>query len=233
MDKNDMKQMIVKVCGMHDADNISAVSELGVDMLGFDFRGDSPRFVPMVRSLAGTIPDYSEEQIEKLSSGSPSVASGVMRVGVFSDDMPQSIVTRVYNYRLDGVQLNGNESRVMIENLKRTLEPDIRRGVRVIKTLTVITPDDIEKYKEYEGVADMLLFIVKSLEEQPDWAILKDYDGQTPFLLGGAIGPDDAGRILSFSHPRFAGVSVNSRFETEPGLKDVGLLRRFLQELKR
>lgn len=225
--------MIIKVCGMRDADNIRAVSELGVDMLGFDFRPESPRFVRMVSSLAGTIPDYSEEQIARNASvptASPSATP--MRVGVFADDMPQSIVTRVYNYQLDGVQLNGSEGRVMIENLRRTLEPDIRQGVRIIKTLTIISPEDIGQYKEYEGVADMLLFQMKSLEEQPDWQMLSDYDGQTPFLLGGGISPDDAERILSFRHPQFAGVSVSSRFETAPGVKDIDAVRRFVATLR-
>lgn len=225
--------MIIKICGMRDADNIRAVSELGVDMLGFDFRPESPRFVRMVSSLAGTIPDYSEEQITRNASvptASPSVTP--MKIGVFADDMPQSIVTRVYNYQLDGVQLNGSEGRVMIENLKRTLEPDIRQGVRIIKTLTIISPEDIEQYKEYEGVADMLLFVPKSIEEHLDWQILDAYDGQTPFLLGGGISPDDAERILSFHHPQFAGVSVSSRFETAPGVKDIDAIRRFVATLR-
>ena len=225
--------MIIKICGMRDADNIRAVSELGVDMLGFDFRPESPRFVRMVSSLAGTIPDYSEEQITRNASvpaASPSATP--MKIGVFADDMPQSIVTRVYNYQLDGVQLNGSEGRVMIENLKRTLEPDIRQGVRIIKTLTIISPEDIEQYKEYEGVADMLLFVPKSIEEHLDWQILDAYDGQTPFLLGGGISPDDAKRILSFCHPQFAGVSVSSRFETAPGVKDIDAIRRFIATLR-
>lgn len=225
--------MIIKICGMRDADNIRAVSELGVDMLGFDFRPESPRFVRMVSSLAGTIPDYSEEQITRNASvpaASPSATP--MKIGVFADDMPQSIVTRVYNYQLDGVQLNGSEGRVMIENLKRTLEPDIRQGVRIIKTLTIISPEDIEQYKEYEGVADMLLFVPKSIEEHLDWQILDAYDGQTPFLLGGGISPDDAERILSFRHPQFAGVSVSSRFETAPGVKDIDAVRRFVATLR-
>lgn len=218
---------------MRDADNIRAVSELGVDMLGFDFRPESPRFVRMVSSLAGTIPDYSEEQITRNASvpaASPSVTP--MKIGVFADDMPQSIVTRVYNYQLDGVQLNGSEGRVMIENLKRTLEPDIRQGVRIIKTLTIISPEDIEQYKEYEGVADMLLFVPKSIEEHLDWQILDAYDGQTPFLLGGGISPDDAKRILGFSHPQFAGVSVSSRFETASGVKDIDAVCRFVATLR-
>ena len=47
----------------------------------------------------------------------------VPRVGVFVDDMPQNIVTRVYNYGLDYVQLHGDESRITCDNLRRTIDP--------------------------------------------------------------------------------------------------------------
>ncbi|MBR3727202.1 MAG: phosphoribosylanthranilate isomerase, partial [Prevotella sp.] len=158
--------MIIKICGMRDADNIRAVSELGVDMLGFDFRPESPRFVRMVSSLAGTIPDYSEEQITRNASvpvASPSVTP--MKIGVFADDMPQSIVTRVYNYQLDGVQLNGSEGRVMIENLKRTLEPDIRQGVRTIKTLTI---SEMYNYSSNKNPMEMVPSFGFGLDEDDD-----------------------------------------------------------------
>ena len=62
--------------------------------------------------------------------------------------------------------------------------------------------------------------------------MLEAYDGRTPFLLGGSIGPDDTERILDFRHPQFAGVSVSSGFETETGEKDVEKLRRFVNALR-
>ena len=96
--------MIVKVCGMRDADNIRAVSQLGVDMIGFIFYPKSSRYVQMLSSQAGIIPDYSEERFKSLK---PQMGEGISgekqpaRVGVFVDDMPQNIVTRVFNYNLD------------------------------------------------------------------------------------------------------------------------------------
>lgn len=73
-------------------------------------------------------------------TGTDSEATGgearkVLRVGIFADDMPQNIVTRVYNYRLDVVWLKGAESQVMIDNLRRTLDPDIRPGIQIVKEL--------------------------------------------------------------------------------------------------
>ena len=95
-------KMLVKVCGMRDADNIREVSQLGVDMIGFIFYPESPRFVQMISSKAGIIPDYSEERIElAMARKTAETQKQPARVGAFVDDMPQNIVTRVYNYRLD------------------------------------------------------------------------------------------------------------------------------------
>ena len=232
--------MYIKVCGMREPENIRAFSALGIDMIGFVFWPDSPRFVRMISSQAGIIPDYSVERLNKGRGKVEAPADEVVlpkRVGVFVDDMPQSIVTRVFNYDLDYVQLHGEESRVMIENLRRTLEPDIKSGVKIIKALSIGSPEDVSRYKEYEGVVDLFVFDTKCKTvggsgEQFDWDVLKLYDGQTPFLLSGGIGPDDVERVKSFSHPQFAGVDLNSRFETEPGLKDVEALRQFIQAIR-
>ena len=229
--------MIIKVCGMRDADNIREVSELDIDMMGFIFWKDSPRFVRMISSHAGIIPDYSEERLNKNSGKVVDDQHRIKRVGVFVDDMPQTIVTRIYNYELDYVQLHGEESCIMIDNLRRTLEPDIRTGVKIIKTISVSSAEDIEKTKEYEGCVDLFLFDTKcptigGSGDKFDWSVLSAYKGNVPFLLSGGIGMDDVDMIKSFQHPQFAGVDVNSCFETEPGVKDVEKLRLFIEKLR-
>lgn len=229
--------MIIKVCGMRDADNIREVSELDIDMMGFIFWKDSPRFVKMISSHAGIIPDYSEERLNKNSGKVVDDQHRIKRVGVFVDDMPQTIVTRIYNYELDYVQLHGEESCIMIDNLRRTLEPDIRTGVKIIKTISVSSAEDIEKTKEYEGCVDLFLFDTKcptmgGSGDKFDWSVLSAYKGNVPFLLSGGIGMDDVDKIKSFQHPQFAGVDVNSCFETEPGVKDVEKLRLFVEKLR-
>ena len=229
--------MIIKVCGMRDAENIREVSELDIDMMGFIFWKDSPRFVRMISSHAGIIPDYSEERLNRNSGKVVDDQHRIKRVGVFVDDMPQTIVTRIYNYELDYVQLHGEESCIMIDNLRRTLEPDIRIGVKIIKTISVSSVEDIEKTKEYEGCVDLFLFDTKcptmgGSGDKFDWSVLSAYKGNVPFLLSGGIGMDDVDKIKSFQHPQFAGVDVNSCFETEPGVKDVEKLRLFVEKLR-
>ena len=212
---------------MRDADNIRDISALGVDMIGLIFYPPSPRYVQQFSSGAGIIPDYA-----------PDMGKTPLRVGVFVDDMPQNIVTRVYNYKLDYIQLHGNEPRETLENLRAIIDPDINPNIKIIKAISVSSAEDIKKYKEYVGAADLFLFDTKCKTvggsgEQFDWQVLQAYDGDVPFLLSGGIGPDDAERIKNFHHPKCIGIDLNSKFEIEPALKDVEKLKQFLVKVKR
>lgn len=212
---------------MRDADNIRDISALGVDMIGLIFYPPSPRYVQQFSSGAGIIPDYA-----------PDMGKTPLRVGVFVDDMPQNIVTRVYNYKLDYIQLHGNEPRDTLENLRATIDPDIKPKIKIIKAISVSSAEDIKKYKEYVGAADLFLFDTKcktvgGCGEQFDWQVLQAYDGDVPFLLSGGIGPDDAERIKNFHHPKCIGIDLNSKFEIEPALKDVEKLKQFLVKVKK
>lgn len=212
---------------MRDADNIRDISALGVDMIGLIFYPPSPRDVQQFSSGAGIIPDYA-----------PDMGKTPLRVGVFVDDMPQNIVTRVYNYKLDYIQLHGNEPRDTLENLRATIDPDIKPKIKIIKAISVSSAEDIKKYKEYVGAADLFLFDTKCKTvggsgEQFDWQVLQAYDGDVPFILSGGIGPDDAERVKNFHHPKCIGIDLNSKFEIEPALKDVEKLKQFLVKVKK
>ena len=212
---------------MRDADNIRDISALGVDMIGLIFYPPSPRYVQQFSSGAGIIPDYA-----------PDMGKTPLRVGVFVDEMPQNIVTRVYNYKLDYIQLHGNEPRETLENLRATIDPDINPNIKIIKAISVSSAEDIKKYKEYVGAADLFLFDTKCKTvggsgEQFDWQVLQAYDGDVPFLLSGGIGPDDAERVKNFHHPKCIGIDLNSKFEIEPALKDVEKLKQFLVKVKK
>lgn len=230
--------MKIKVCGMRAPANISDVVNLGVDMIGFVFCPQSKRCVRMLPSMAGIIPDYvSAGQMQGIDDANE-VWGKVERVGVFVDDMPQNIVTRVYGYRLDYVQLHGSEEPVMIDNLRRTLDPDIMPGIKIIKAISVGEDDDIRKAREYEGHADYILFDTKGKEkggngEHFDWSLLENYDCGLPFFLSGGIGPEDADAIRNIGHPRMFGIDLNSRFELQPALKDVEKLKKFISEIRR
>lgn len=215
---------------MRDGENIRQVAALGVDWIGMIFWPKSPRNVTMIPTHAGIIPDRADSQW--------SAANGpCKRVGVFVDEMAQNIITRVVNFKLDLVQLHGHETPTLIRNLRRTLDPDIRPGIQFIKAISVSSRDDIAAYKDYEDCVDYFLFdtrckTVGGSGSHFDWSVLADYVGEKPFLLSGGIGPDDADRVRHFHHPKCIGIDLNSRFETEPGLKDINKLKQFLEHLE-
>ena len=237
---NTKKRFLISVCGVRDGENIRELLATDIDMLGFVFCSDSPQVVKMIPSNSGIIPDYSRDRYlqQRGQEINDVEARRVKRLGIFADDMPQNIITRIYNYNLDDVQLDGAESPVMIDNLRRSVDPDIRVGIKIIKTISVASADDLEQCKAYEGHADLLRFTAKcedndSEENKFDWSLLNAYEGKLPFLLSGNIGLEDAERVRTFQHPMCIGIEVNSRFETAPGMKDVNLLKRFIAEVRR
>ena len=198
--------MIIKVCGMREAENIREVTKLGIDWLGMIFWPKSKRYV-------AEPPSYLPSQVKK--------------VGVFVDASLEDIRQHIMDYDLDIIQLHGHESPEYV----RALDPEI-----IIKAFNIATAEDLAQTKPYEGIVDYFLFDTKAQlpggsGEQFDWSVLSHYEGATPFLLSGGIGPDDAERIKAFHHPRCIGIDLNSRFELAPGLKDVNLLREFIKSI--
>lgn len=229
---NDKTIMIIKVCGLRDPDNIQDVVGLGIDMAGFIFDRNNPRYVSSVPSCAGLLPDYAS-----IPECSMSSIHSPLRVGVFGKDMPQNIITMAYNYKLDYVQLYGMNDVIMIDNLRRTLCDDICHGIKFIKAIGVSNRRDVELWREYKGIADMLMFYSKDKYDTPcdikfDWGLLNYYDGDIPFLVSGGIGPDDVQTVLSLDHPYMAGIDINSMFEVLPAMKDISLLKQFISRIR-
>ena len=198
--------MIIKVCGMREAENIREVEALGIDLMGFIFWEKSSRYI-------SKRPAYLPTKCK--------------RVGVFVDEDIESVKRIADDYALDYIQLHGHESSDYCAQLQ---------GLHLIKAISVSSRNDIATYKTYEGLVEYFLFDTKCPSvggsgQQFDWSVLSAYDGSTPFLLSGGIGPDDAERIKSFHHPQCIGIDLNSRFELAPGFKDVIKLQAFIKEL--
>jgi len=126
----------------------------------------------------------------------------------------------------------------------------------VIKTFRVTDDADIDKLvAPYDAVCDYYLFDTKLPYSSPlggdwrsgtqfgegafggtgkqfDWTILTKAKIEKPFFLSGGISPDDAAKVKAFKHPDFFGIDINSLFEKEPGIKDMGKLLQFRQGLK-
>lgn len=216
----------IKVCGMREPENIRALNALDVDMMGLIFYPKSPRYVRSIPVSAGIVPDRAASLLRPKAK----------LVGVFVNEMPQTVVTHAYNYQLDYIQLHGDETPTYIDNLKRTLIPDILPDVKIIKAISIREADDVKRWRQYEGHIDLLLFDTKCKTvggsgEQFDWSVLNAYDGDIPFLLSGGIGLQDAESIKHFKHPMFAGIDLNSKFEDAPAHKDINKLQNFISSI--
>ncbi len=203
---------MIKACGMRDAENIREVEALGIDLMGFIFWPKSSRYV-------AERPTYLPTKCK--------------RVGVFVDEDIEQVKRIADEYALDFIQLHGHENPDYCAQLK---------GMHLIKAISVSGRDDIATSKAYEGLVDYFLFDTKSPSvggsgQQFDWSVLSAYDGDTPFLLSGGIGPHDAPRLRQafaldgFPVEKCVGIDLNSRFELSPGLKDVNKLKEFIKEL--
>ena len=202
--------MIIKVCGMREADNIRQVEALGIDWIGFIFYQRSPRYV-------NAVPEYLPLESK--------------RVGVFVNEAPNVVSLRVQEFGLNIVQLHGTEDNAYISSLRRLCP-----GITVIKALNIATAQDLEQATPYCGMVDYLLLDTKAQlaggnGTRFDWNVLDSYNGTLPFIISGGIGPDDAKLLNAFNHPMMAGLDLNSRFESAPALKDTNLLESFLSQL--
>lgn len=207
--------MKIKICGMREPGNIREIGALEPDWMGFIFYPPSPRYAASLDpgELAGALP------------------APVRRTGVFVDETEAQIRKTARRYGLHALQLHGHESPELCRRLRE-------EGWEVIKSFPVAAAADLAACRRYENVCDYFLFDAKTplfggSGRGYDWEILAAYAGRTPFLLSGGIGGADAERIGRFVHPRWAGIDLNSRFETAPGRKDAAALKRFLQALDR
>ena len=201
---------LVKVCGMTDGDNIRAVEALGVDILGFIFYPRSPRYVR-------GIPDYLPERAH--------------RAGVFVDAGYDAIMHTRDAFGLEYVQLHGSESPELGGRLRAG-------GLRVVKAFGIDAQARALPLPgcEWEDACDLYLFDTRTdahggSGKSFDWRVLERYGGRMPFLLSGGIGPGREDEVKMIGHKMFAGIDLNSRFESAPGMKDVAKLDAFLNAL--
>lgn len=222
--------MIIKVCGMRNPENIREVAGLKPDWMGLIFYEKSPRNVELRPTSAGIVPDNASE-------AASAIPKGIKRVGVFVDEMPQTIIAKAVLYNLDILQLHGEETPTLIRNLRATMVPDLRPNLLIMKVISVREPKDLAKCSIYEDCADLLLFDTKCKAkggsgQQFDWDFLRFYHGNLPFILSGGIGPDDSERIKAIKHDKMLGIDLNSRFETSPAMKDTESLRQFIYSVR-
>lgn len=202
--------MKLKVCGMKYVENIQQIAELQPDYLGFIFYEKSPR------NFEGIIPQLPKS---------------IKKVGVFVNEYPEILISLVEEYKLDVVQLHGDESVAYINDLKKHLPK-----LEIIKVFGVKNEFNFEVLQPYEAVVDYFLFDTKGKERGGNgvtfnWQVLKDYNSTKPYFLSGGIGLDEVEELQSFlsisQSKKCYAIDVNSKFETKPGVKSVKKTAQF------
>jgi len=206
----------LKICGMRH--NLAEVAALQPDYLGFIFYQGSPRY-------------FSEEI--------PILPDKIKKVGVFVNATMEDITEKTHDYALDVVQLHGQEDANFCQQLKQT-DIFISSKIELWKVFGMDNDTfDFSNLSPFETIVDKYLFDTKGPNPGGNgytfnWDILKNYTYQTPFILSGGIGIEDITALKAFLKlgvPIYA-IDVNSKFEEQPGLKEIDKLKAFMIQLE-
>ena len=212
--------MMIKVCGMRDIENINQLQELDIDFMGIIRYSKSKRFV-------------NDSQKEKVAQQTMNKGT----VGVYVNETFENILKDVIPLQLDVIQLHGDEDSAFAKAL---LEIDIK----IFKAFQITEDFDFNSLKEWEELAAQyvgkLFFLFDTATpnyggsgKKFNWSILDSYKGEVPFLLSGGISKDDVAIVKEFKHNMFLGVDLNSKFETEPGVKNIEEIKTFIEKLRK
>jgi phosphoribosylanthranilate isomerase len=205
--------MNIKVCGITSLKQLQQLDGLDVDFAGLIFYKQSPRYVgdKLVKE------EIADADLD------------IKKVGVFVNAEYDEIMQTIEDYGLDIVQLHGDESPYLCEQISNEIE--------VIKAFRVDDKSDKSidyMVQDYDEVCDYYIFDAAmngsfgGTGAKFNWKKISESKIEKPFFLSGGIGPEDSSLIKTFKHPDFYGVDLNSRFEKEAGVKDMALLLQFI-----
>jgi len=209
--------MKIKVCGNTLPQQVNALDELGVTFAGFIFYPRSPRY--MVQKI-------SPEKMRQIKGK-------IIKVGVFVNPTYEELMKTVEDYRLDMVQLHGDESPKFCDK--------IADYISVIKAFRLSDNDSIlHMTQSYTEVSDFFMFDTLGAGyggtgKKFDWTILQQSLPLKPYFLSGGIEPGDEKKLEEFiSTPageKLFAVDINTKFEIGPGVKDVNSVKKFAENL--
>jgi len=205
--------MKLKVCGMKYPDNVSAVAALAPDYMGFIFYKPSKRYCgeTLTPEFVKTLP------------------ASIIKTGVFVNESLEEVLRICTAYGFKAVQLHGHETPDFCLSCKKS-------GLEVIKVFHVGETMDWSILEPYKKVADYFLFDTKTPEyggsgNRFNWEILKEYDNQIPLFLSGGVDERILEEFNTLTTVNIYALDINSRFELEPGLKDVERIATFKSSL--
>ena len=201
----------IKICGITNKIDALAAASLGVDMIGFIFYGKSKRYVELktVRDIVNELP------------------GSILKVGVFVDEDKDKVLDIAQDVSLDILQFHGDETPEYCASLKG--------DYKVMKAFRIKDGTSLRSINDY--AADFYLFdtyqecSAGGTGKAFDWKVLKDFEILKPFILSGGLDPDNVGKAITEVAPY--GVDVSSGIESSPGKKDIGLLKKFVANVRR
>ena len=204
----------VKICGLSTSTTLQAALEAGADFVGLMFYPKSPRNVSL-------------EHAAVLATQAKGRAKIVAVVVDADDALLKSIMNSA---KPDFIQAHGSETPQRIAEIKN------QTGARVIKVIKVKDAGDVALAKDYRAVADLIMFDPKAAEDMLpggngvafNWNLLNGKDGQ--FMLAGGLNPENVAEAIRLTRAPI--VDVSSGVETTPGVKDIGLIRKFIEAAK-
>ena len=200
----------LKVCGMREINNIQDLVNLNPDYIGFIFYPKSKRFV-------------GENIDAKIIASIPKT---IAKVGVFVNETIENVAKTINLSELSLVQIHGDESAEYCKELKSKI------NVPITKAFQVDVNFDFSILEEYKPYCDYFLFDTKTENYggsgmRFDWNILQKYDNEKPLFLSGGIDLEHIQDIVNLKNLNIHALDINSKFEIEPGLKDIGKIKIF------
>jgi phosphoribosylanthranilate isomerase len=199
-------------------EQVTALDEMGVDFAGFIFYPKSPRFIGN---------KISPEKMRQ-------IRGHIAKVGVFVNMPYEELMKTVEDYRLDMVQLHGDESPHYCEK--------VANYVTIVKAFRLTDNDPIDWIvRPYHEGSDMYMFDTLGAGyggtgRKFDWNVLKKASIEKLFFLSGGIEPGDEERLKEFMKEPVAkklfSVDINSKFEIGAGVKDMEKIKLFVKTLK-
>lgn len=208
----------VKICGLSTPETLDAAIAAGADFVGFVFFPKSPRNVTL-------------EQAAALAARARGRAKIVTLVVDADDALLTAIAEQV---RPDLVQAHGAETPERVAEIARLT------GKPVIKAIRVKDDADIAAAADFSTVASLILYDAKAPETLGnalpggnghafDWGLLEG--GRRPaFMLAGGLTPANVAEAIRVTGAPV--VDVSSGVESAPGVKDIGLIRKFIEAAK-
>jgi phosphoribosylanthranilate isomerase len=198
----------IKICGLTRRRDAEAAVEMGADLLGFNFYPRSPRYI-------------DPAQVRAIISGLPRAA---VSVGVFVNEDAAKITAVMETAGLGMAQLHGDEPPELCAALP----------FPVIKALRAGSAKDLEAASAFSTWAlliDSKTPVFGGSGERPDWvlaAAAKKFSNR--LILAGGLTPENAAEAVATVGPW--AVDVASGVESEPGIKDLEKMRRFIEAVK-